>query len=93
MRQGSQGVMEEGPGEVHTRNALTEREENNVHREERVAGGGEKYSSLAQGQPGEHKQDRVGGWGPQLPSLNHLESGPGSLRVNWGDPEDRCELA
>lgn len=39
------------------------------------------------------KQDRVGGRGPQLPSLNHLESGPGSLRVNWGDPEDRCELA
>lgn len=60
MRQGSQGVMEEGPGEVHTRNALTEREENNVHREERVAGGGEKYSSLAQGQPGEHKQARQG---------------------------------
>lgn len=39
------------------------------------------------------EQDRVGGRGPQLPNLNHLESGPGSLRVNWGDPEDRCELA
>lgn len=39
------------------------------------------------------KQDRVGGQGPQLPSLNHLELGPGSLRVSWRDPEDRCELA
>ena len=86
--------MEEGPGEVHTPNALSEREENNVHREERVAGGGEKYSSLAQGQPGERtRAGQGGGRGPQLPNLNHLESGPGSLRVNRGDPEDRCELA
>lgn len=52
--------MEEGPADMHTPSALTKREENNVHREERVAGGGEKYSSLAQGQPGERKQARQG---------------------------------